>query len=223
MDGDLDRRELCMRCFCTFLFSVNYWRLDRPNSATHSECDVTRLPGDGRGVGIADGPVGLNIVLDAIAASSSESVVSVVPPSAAVLFLFNEGDRPDGDGGACCVDELAMLTDLDGVALRALTIPLVVFMSCDSSTRTFRLFFLKNGVCFLASSGPTCCVRTASCCSCEAPGPTSSIAVAIACLVTATSGAFGTSLVPIVRFSSTQMTSEDGRVPNEFLYYRFFY
>ena len=50
---------------------------------------MTRLPGDGRGVGIADGPVGLIIVLDAIAASSSESVVSVVPPSAAVRFLFN--------------------------------------------------------------------------------------------------------------------------------------
>ena len=63
MNGDLDRRELCMRCFCTIPFFVNYWRLGRPNSATQSECDVTRLPCDGRGVEIADGPVDLNIAL----------------------------------------------------------------------------------------------------------------------------------------------------------------
>ena len=42
-----------------------------------------------------------------------------VSPSDAVRSLFNDEDKLGTGGGAFCVDELAMLTDLLGVALRA--------------------------------------------------------------------------------------------------------
>ena len=65
-------------------------------------------------------------------ACTADSMIFTVSPSDAVRSLFNDEDKQGTGGGAFCVDERAMLTDLRGVALRASTVSLVVLASCES-------------------------------------------------------------------------------------------